>query len=326
MALRSSTRRAGRLRGRWPWRCSLGLSVPVLFILVILALSRAMSWAVLSEAAALFPPSPEEIRLSGGRSALFLPGGSTGRLLIFLHSGGGSARRALDNSGFVTAARRAGLGLAFGDSRDGLWRHKGLREEDDQSDEDYLLELRETLLARGDGSRGVFLAGFSNGGMIALQAACDHPALFQGVALISSAMPAAIGESCRTLPARVVAVSGEADAVAPIDGGEGVNPQIGPLWGLDRLGEALLRRRRCVRFDRLRVDETSAAAPSVVLLRAAGCEQAGITDLYRVVGGGHDGYGYESWRLRLFGPGRLFLAPALIARAFAGRADGGEPD
>jgi polyhydroxybutyrate depolymerase len=278
-----------------------------------------------SETAALFLPAPEELRMSHGRSALFLPRPDSSRALIFLHSGGGSARSALEGSGFVAAAQRAGFSLAFGESRDGLWRYDGLRGveapvDETRLDEAYLLELRETLLARGYGSEGVFLAGYSNGGMAALQAACGHPGLFQGVALISSAMPEAVGASCEALPARVIAVNGDADPVVPIRGGEGVNPQIGPVWGLDRLGDALLRRRGCVGFDRLRIDETSLAAPAVLRLRAAACERPGVTDLYRVAGGGHDGYGDENWKLRVFGAGGAFFAPELILRAFAAPA------
>lgn len=307
MSFLAPTSGAGPLASRWPWR---RVRVYSICVLALLAISREAPPAF-----DLFPTAPEELRLSNDRTALFLPHRRDVPLLIFLHSGGGRARTALVESGFAAAARRAGVSLAFGESVDGLWRYEGLRgvaaPRDPRLDEAYLLELRAALTARGYGTAGVFLVGYSNGGMVALQAACRHPEEFQGVALISSAMPAAVGESCPSLPARVVAVNGEADPVMPVAGGEGVNGQIGPLWSLERLGDALMRRRDCAGFESAPLD----SAPQVVLAHAIGCERAGVTELYRVVAGGHEGYGDENWRP--FGGGPSFAAPGTIIRAFA---------
>ena len=169
------------------------------------------------------PPSPEQMQLSNGRTAIFLAQRTPAPLLIFLHSGGGNASLSLATSGFATAARRAGVSVVFGDSRDGIWRYNGLMGTDERSDEEYVLELREALVARGYGSKGVFVAGYSNGGMIALQTVCDHPTLFEGVAMISSAVPAAVGENCGAFPSRFVLVNGTEDPIMPIKGGVGTN-------------------------------------------------------------------------------------------------------
>ena len=264
------------------------------------------------------PPSLEQMQLSNGRRAIFLAQKMPGRLLIFLHSGGGNASLSLANSGFATAARRAGVSLVFGDSRDGMWRYNGLMGTDERSDEEYVLELREVLVSRGYGTRGVFVAGYSNGGMIALQTACDHPTLFEGVAMISSAAPAAVGENCGAFPSRLVLVNGTEDPIMPIKGGVGANAALGPLWSPARLGDALLHRRQCARLASISIHEKSLRGQSVELFRAADCKLPGTTALYLVAGGKHDGYGDENWKERSSGPAGVFLAPEMIIKAFSG--------
>ena len=262
------------------------------------------------------PPSPEQMQLSNGRTAIFLAQRTPAPLLIFLHSGGGNASLSLATSGFATAARRAGVSLVFGDSRDGIWRYNGLMGTDERSDEEYVLELREALVARGYGSKGVFVAGYSNGGMIALQTVCDHPTLFEGVAMISSAVPAAVGENCRAFPSRFVLVNGTEDPIMPIKGGVGTNAALGPLWSPARLGDVLLHRRQCTRLASISIHEKSLGGQSVELFRAANCKLPGITALYLVAGGKHDAYGDENWKER--SSAGVFLAPEMIVKAFSG--------
>jgi len=284
---------------------------------LVLAFLGCFLDSALGESKPTPPRQPEVLQLSNGRTAIFLAQKKSTPLLIFLHSGGGSASVSLASSGFATAARRAGVSLVFGDSRDGVWRYNGLDGADDASDEEYILELRAALVARGYGSKGVFIAGFSNGAMIGWQTACRHPTLFQGVAMISSAMPAAVGEDCAALPSRVVAVIGSEDRVMPIEGGVGAVPQIGPLWSPTRLADELSHHRQCARFAIVPIRERSRGGRAVVLFRAAKCKLPGRTDLYLVQGGGHDGYGEEGWKEPPRGQRREFLAPELIVSAFA---------
>jgi predicted esterase len=290
---------------------------------LVFALFGGFLEAALGKSSPPAPPSPEQMQLSNGRTAIFVAQRTPGPLLIFLHSGGGNASLSVATSGFATAARRAGVSLVFGDSRDGIWRYNGLMGTDERSDEEYVLELREVLVARGYGSRGVFVAGYSNGGMIALQTVCDHPTLFDGVALISSAVPAAVGENCgAAFPTRFVLVNGTEDPIMPIKGGVGTNAALGPLWSPARLGDALLHRRQCTRLASISIHEKSLGGQSVELFRAVNCKLPGITALYLVTGGKHDGYGDENWKERSSGPAGVFLAPEIIVKAFSGAKPG----
>lgn len=281
-----------------------------------LALSSMVLAPSLDGTDVIFSPRLEVLRLNQGRTALFLPQETADPLLIFLHPATGSASDSLRFSGFAEAARRQGVSIAFAESRGGFWRYFGANGADDTEDEAYILELRETLVARGLGSRGVFVAGFSNGALLAVQAACRHPGLFQGVGLISAGMPAALGNECRTLPTRVVIVSGAADPVFPVAGGVGRYPMLGSFWALDRFRTFLLSDRRCARFDQTRLNATrSVSARSVIVEQAAQCEREGVSQLFRVVSGGHEPYNEDTWR-RLWGSEGLFLAPELIIKAF----------
>jgi polyhydroxybutyrate depolymerase len=250
------------------------------FALLALAAVLAGGWG--------FDPSagPERINLADGRSALFAGTDREAPVVIFLHAATGSAARAFRTSGFAPAAARLGLNIAFGDSRDGFWRFDGLNGASDRSDDAYVLGLRDALLARGYGWHGVYLAGVSNGGMIALQVACAHPGRFDGVAVISAGMPAAVGDTCRTMPPRAVVVAGEADPVVPIAGGVSVMPAIGSFWSLERLGAFLLGQGGCARFE---IGRDTGVATTVMPIRAVDCRRSAAVHLFRVVDGGHDG-------------------------------------
>ncbi len=73
----------------------------------------------------ILPPVAERLDLPNGRFGLFVSGPPGAPVLLVLHPALGSARAAFEESGFATAARRHGLGVAFGESRDDVWRFKG---------------------------------------------------------------------------------------------------------------------------------------------------------------------------------------------------------
>ncbi|TRL37590.1 hypothetical protein FM996_02180 [Methylosinus sporium] len=261
-------------------------TIGLLHALLALALFGSLLGLVWGRGAALFPAGPERISLGNSRSALFVGQNREAPVVIFLHAATGSAQEAFRSSGFAEAAQRGGLNIAFGDSRDGVWRFTGLNGAVDRSDDAYVLDLRSALFRRGYGFGGFYLVGQSNGGMIALQVACAHPGDFEGVAIVASGMPAMVGENCRWLPARAVVVAGEADPVIPIGGGVGTVPGIGSFWSLDRLGAFLRQQRGCVRFE---IGPDTGVATTVMPIRAVDCRRSAAVHLFRVVDGGHDG-------------------------------------
>lgn len=292
------------------------LRVP-LPILLGLTFFGALLGPLLCETKVLFAAiQPKEIHLRDGRTALFIPHGASGPLLMFLHAAQSNAYEALNYSGFAKAAQRHDVSIAFGESRDGIWRYHGLNGSDDRSDEAYVLEMREALLARGFGSQGFFIAGMSNGSLLAIQIACRHPDLFQGVAMISGGVPEAVGDECKMLPPNVVIVNGTADPIFPLAGGGGYHPQFGSFWGFDRTAAFLLGDRRCGRYDEAHLTTAAVSSPrSVVVMQATACRRDGVTELYRVENGGHESFNESGWRVPWTAM-QSFNAPENIVAAF----------
>lgn len=256
----------------------------------------------------------QTLTLTGGRTALVARHAAGPTLLVLDGAGHKAATFAVD-SGFAAAARRFDFAAAFAESRDGVWRYKNLGYTDDRSDENYVVDLRNRLVADGSAPDRMYLVGFSNGGALAFQVACAYPDLFAGVAVVSSAMPAAVGETCSRLPSSIVVVIGTADPIFPVDGV--VSPSWGRTWSADRLVDFLEYDRKCrTRSERSLSFDWSAAARHVILLETEGCERSGVGRIYKVEGGDHDFYNETYWR-RLFRPRGLFLAPEIIVEAFS---------
>ncbi|HEU5288070.1 MAG TPA: prolyl oligopeptidase family serine peptidase, partial [Candidatus Limnocylindria bacterium] len=68
-----------------------------------------------------------------------------------------------------------------------------------------------------DASR-IYLAGYSNGGMMSYRLACEHAELFAGIAVVSGALNYSPCEPSR--PLSVLIVHGTGDLTVPYDGGE----------------------------------------------------------------------------------------------------------
>lgn len=288
-------------------------------------LSFKSSYAALAIFCILLPPTwrlcrsepdLQTVTLASGRTAV-IAHRTAGPTLLVLDGAGQSAAGFAVNSGFAVAAKRFGIFPAFGESRDGVWRFRDLNHTDDRSDEEYVVELRNRLVADGAAADAIYLAGYSNGGTLAFQVACSHPDLFAGLAVVSSAMPTIVGETCAHLPPKVIVVLGAADPVFPINGVTAV--PWGRTWSFDRLSDFLKKDRNCQsRTERPLVSPWSAKAKNVAVIEMTACEQPGFGTLYKVEGGDHDFYNESYWR-RMIRPHGLFLAPEIIAEAFAAK-------
>ncbi len=138
---------------------------------------------------------------------------SSAPVLIMLHgseSNAESARSFMAHDRFDTLATRDGFIVVYGNAapgsytspnthfpNTGAWRQEFF--DDGQVDDlDYLERVLGDLVARGviEGSNAVYLAGISNGGGMALEAARRHPLRFRGIAAM---MPYA-GEHPKPVP------------------------------------------------------------------------------------------------------------------------------
>jgi polyhydroxybutyrate depolymerase len=157
-------------------------------------------------------------------------------------------------------------------------------------DEAFLNELIDALVSTGCADRRrLYAAGYSGGGRMISQFACDNPDRFAAIALVAglrAGAPLATGTGWVPDPATctprdpvpVVAFAGTADPVNPFTGGGAA------YWGYSV--PAALQRWAELNGCR-RGPLTRQVTEHVSLVRYAACHQRADTRLYVVAGGGH---------------------------------------
>jgi poly(3-hydroxybutyrate) depolymerase len=136
--------------------------------------------------------------------------------VVVLHGLYGTVENVRMQTGFDAVGRAERWNVVYGQGLDSSWNAGGCcgraakRRTDDVG---YLRDVAAHLRSRGH--RGpVYLAGFSNGGMLALRAACEHPETFARVASVGGPLVA-------PCPRPIVArhLHGRSDTVVPYRGG-----------------------------------------------------------------------------------------------------------
>jgi polyhydroxybutyrate depolymerase len=177
-----------------------------------LLLAFTLGLAVTSATAA---PIVAESLTSGGVQrdyAIFRSNSAAGpRPTVFLlHGGGGTATEMRRYTGFDDLAEAAGIVAVYPQGIDQDWNDPG--------EDRFLLDLAGQLVARGIADRRrIYIAGLSNGGIMALQMACTHADRIAGIAVVAASLP--VGFDCRpqrALPA--LFISGTADRHVPFAG------------------------------------------------------------------------------------------------------------
>ncbi|HET7452938.1 MAG TPA: PHB depolymerase family esterase [Thermoanaerobaculia bacterium] len=257
-------------------------------------------------AAAAAAAEPErEIRLrSGGIERTCLvhaPAKTPARpmpLLLVLHGGGGTADGMIkltkggfdtlaDGRGFVVGYPQ-GVGKSWTDGRHDL-RSAANREHVD--DVGFIRDLITELAGRYPvDRRRVFVAGMSNGGMMAMRLACSLPEV-RGVAAVASSLSDDAAAKCpATSTVSVVEIAGTADPIVPYAGGE-----VKVLWmgrgevtGAPGTAKSWAEKAGC----RLVPEEAELPArvsdgTSVRKIEYPGCATGARVVLFRVEGGGH---------------------------------------
>ncbi len=144
-------------------------------------------------------------------------------LVVGLHGGLGSGEQFAANSHFETEAEREGFIAVFPDGVSRTWNGGnccGQAASRDIDDVGFLAALIEHLANALPIDRArVFVAGHSNGGIMAFRFGCERPDLVKAVGSVAgslevSACNAATGTS-------LIAVHGDADQSHPLDGGQG---------------------------------------------------------------------------------------------------------
>lgn len=237
-----------------------------------------------------------------GRDVILGPGrlltGERLSLLVMLHGLGGSgdsAARALELAAF--SERERVLVLAPDGPRDSLgrrfWNAHPACCDFEASGADHVQLLAERIDAVVQSSpvdeRRVFVAGFSNGGFMALKLACRLGARVRAVASIAGAGPGPEATACATQLPHVLLVHGDRDTTVRYEGGSVFDDPALPRHAsaVETFHEWAARAScqgatQAEPFDAL----SSISGAETIPLRAKGCRAGGVL-LWTVRGGTH---------------------------------------
>ncbi|MFM9864794.1 MAG: alpha/beta hydrolase family esterase [Micropepsaceae bacterium] len=143
-------------------------------------------------------------------------------LLIVYHGGGQTAERARRYTRFDEWAGREGYAAVYPQGKNNNWndgRTSGDLGARDADDIEFTRAIIEQLVADGVADRGrVFLTGASNGGMMAMRAACEMGTAIAGIAPVVANLP--VDWECRAKAMPALFIHGTDDEFMPYEGGE----------------------------------------------------------------------------------------------------------
>jgi polyhydroxybutyrate depolymerase len=210
-------------------------------------------------------------------------------ILMILHGGMGSGRYVANQSGLMNYVDRNKFIAVFPDGIDGHWNDGRSRASSGPDDVAFLRELIASIAQKsaGDPDR-VFVAGISNGGMMAQRVGCDAADVVTAIGAVAANMPADLVDRCRpSRPVPVVLFNGTADRIMPWSGGS-----IAKSRAFDTPGGEVISA-----MDTLnvwaRLDRCSERAVDtlpgthVKHYTSTGCHSAANVTLYAIDGGGH---------------------------------------
>jgi polyhydroxybutyrate depolymerase len=266
-------------------------------------------------------PSPVEIAMPGNRRALLyrLPGGPRPTLVV-LHPYSGDARSTAKYSGFLQTAIPHGFNVVVPDAVANEWHDSPQAQTCDTDDIRFIASLVENLVADQIADRRrVFVAGISNGGMMAFTMVWARPDLFAGIGTISAGMPKHAFESYRAAKAMpLIMVNGDGDDVLPYEGGELGEPSgfFRNIASVEQTAALFARANGCaaIQAKRTRIRDRSRQIERIHWDCPPNC----AVTVTRIIGGGHDVIGWRAPVQAFLGlPPRGPATAAAIVQRFA---------
>jgi len=243
----------------------------------------------------------------GPRQAIVLTAEKVGPspTIIVLHGATISAERMKRISGFAEAGAVHGFTVVFPEGKANRWndaRASGARPDDIG----FLNALAHQLVAAqiADPHR-LYIAGVSNGGLMAFTLICQPNTPFVGIATVVANLPADLETSCHPpKPLSVIMMNGTADPFMPFGGGRsGMFGRHGPVIGAEATAALFAKAEDCTEPSQSKLPKVDAKEPThIKLLSWRGCAPEAGVRLYEVEGGGHQIPGGPTFVPFLFGP------------------------
>lgn len=146
--------------------------------------------------------------------------------ILLLHGGKGTASQMRRYVSFDSLAAAEGILAVYPEGVGGEWNDgrpeigNMNQQAADTDDVDFLLAVIDNLVSHGlaDPKR-IYAAGISNGGMMVLRLACEHPDRVAAIAVVAANQP--VGLDCQPeTPVPAVFFHGTNDRFVPFDGGD----------------------------------------------------------------------------------------------------------
>jgi polyhydroxybutyrate depolymerase len=226
----------------------------------------------------------------GARKVIVLPAAAEpAPTVVMLHGAVNSASWAAWRFGFKEAAAARGFAAAFPQGLGLHWNDgRNNRAGAGTDDVAFLRRLAVDLVERGVAKPDrIYVAGVSNGGMMALRLVCEGADFIAGIGSVIASMPAAVGTDCRPArPVPIVMFNGTADRLVPYEGGRvGLFNLGGAVWGAEWTAGFLADSNRCA--PEPTSEDAVFGRASVTRLTWTGCARNATVTLYRMNGAGH---------------------------------------
>lgn len=218
-------------------------------------------------------------------------GARGGRLpiLVMLHGGLGNGSHAAQQTGLADYVDRVGMLAVFPDSGGKQWNDGRETTNDGLDDVAFLRNVIAKAVQTwgGDPSR-VYVAGGSNGGMMAQRMACEAADAITAVGVVIANMPQNLAQRCRpSRPIPILMINGNQDPIMPWNGGEiASSPVLGGAGGT--VVSTLATFQLWSKLDGCpRPGISNLAGIPVKRHFATGCRLDSQVVLYEIDGGGH---------------------------------------
>jgi polyhydroxybutyrate depolymerase len=207
-------------------------------------------------------------------------------LIVMLHGHGGTGAqmRRYKDMGQVTGDAAV---IVYPDGVDRGWSD-GRTIRNSQDDIGFLRRLIATVhAAYGTDPKRIYVAGMSNGAMMALRVACQMPEV-AAVAAVSGGLPVQWKDDCRPAhPVSVLGIDGTADPIVPFDGGGVYNDRNGDVLSAAETVATFARADGCGAGRTLAPTAVASDGTSATFERWSDCAAGTSVELATVHGGGH---------------------------------------
>jgi polyhydroxybutyrate depolymerase len=252
-------------------------------------------------------------------------------LVVVLHGHFGTGADALARYGWDELADRKGFVVVAPDGVDRGWNDgraesdaaRALRGQRGVDDVGFVVQLIDALaVSHAIDRERVYVAGMSNGGILAQRLGCARAGRFAGIASVASSM--ADGDCAPGRAIAVAIVDGTDDRIVPYGGGEVGRGDRGRVRGAAATRDVWRAVDGCTATRAVDLPHRDAGDPTRTTVElATGCARGGAVALVTVAGGGHEWPGARGVELpRLLGRrSRDFAASEAVWRFFAAGDD-----